>query len=70
VRGLITVLLSLACCAFGQNPTISNGGVVDAANFAPGQALAPGSLAAIFGSDLAGTLTLADSVPLARSLPT
>jgi len=65
--GFLLFLLSTAT-AFGQNPTIFNGGVVDAANFTPGQNLAPGGLVAIFGSDLAGTLTLADSIPLATQL--
>ena len=64
---LLFFLLSTAT-AFGQTPTVFNGGVVDATNFAPGQTVAPGGLVAIFGSDLAGALTQADSIPLATQL--
>lgn len=47
-------------------PTISAGGVVNAASFTP--KVAPGSLVSIFGSDLATTTFAADSVPLPTEL--
>ena len=68
MRGLIVLGLVVSLSAFCQSPTIFNNGVVDAANFTPQQQIAPGGLAAIFGSDLAGALTLADSIPLATQL--
>jgi uncharacterized protein (TIGR03437 family) len=49
-------------------PVISANGVVNGASFAVGLAVAPGSLAAIFGSDLAQSTTVASSVPLPLSL--
>lgn len=63
--GLLALSLSAAFC---QNPTISIGGIVDAASYSPGRALAPGGLVAIFGTDLAATLTVADTIPLATRL--
>ena len=54
--------------AVAQTPAISKGGVVNAASFEAGKAVAPGSLVAIFGNELAPGLALADSVPLATSL--
>jgi len=55
--------------ASGLNPpVISANGVVNGASFAVGLAVAPGSLAAIFGSDLASSTTVAGSVPLPTTL--
>jgi uncharacterized protein (TIGR03437 family) len=68
MRGLILSGLFVAITAFCQSPVISDNGTVNAASFASGQQIAPGSLAAVFGTDLAGTLTLADSIPLAAQL--
>lgn len=51
-----------------QTPVVQSGGVVNAASFAPGGAVAPGSLVSIFGTDLAATAGLSDSIPLATSL--
>ncbi len=67
-RAWICLAPLLVAAAFGQTPVIFSGGVVDAANFTAGQAVAPGGLVAIFGSDLAGALTLADTVPLSTQL--
>ncbi len=47
-------------------PTISNGGVVNAASFMP--KVAPGALVSIFGTDLATTTYAANSVPLPLEL--
>jgi uncharacterized protein (TIGR03437 family) len=51
-----------------QTPAITNGGIVNGASFAGGQPVAPGSLVAIFGSNLGSTLAIADSVPLGTSM--
>jgi uncharacterized protein (TIGR03437 family) len=53
-------------CASAQTPDISR--VVNAASFTQGQPVAPGSLASIFGSELASSLAQAASVPLSVSL--
>ncbi len=49
-------------------PGLFPGGVVSAASFAPGAAVAAGSIAAAFGSDLTSTVAGADSIPLPKSL--
>ena len=55
--------------AFAQAPAIdATKGVQNAASFAQGQAVAAGSYAAVFGSNFASGLTLADSIPLGTSL--
>jgi uncharacterized protein (TIGR03437 family) len=51
-----------------QSPAVLNGGVVNAASFAAGQAVAPGSLVSIFGANLAATAALAAFSPLPTSL--
>ncbi len=50
------------------NPAISEGGVVNAASFAAGQAVAPGSIASVFGAALAGSTASANGVPLPAAL--
>jgi uncharacterized protein (TIGR03437 family) len=65
---LVSVLLVAVAAAFAQTPAISNGGIVNGASFAGGQPIAPGSLIAIFGSNLGSTLALADTVPLSTSM--
>jgi len=59
--------LATICLSFGQT-AVTPGGVVNAASFVNGQPVAPGSIVAIFGTQLASQLALADSVPLATSL--
>jgi uncharacterized protein (TIGR03437 family) len=49
-----------------RTPLISQGGVVNGASFGP--QIAPGSLIAIFGSEMAGGQTSASSVPLPAAL--
>jgi uncharacterized protein (TIGR03437 family) len=49
-------------------PVLSNGGAVNAASFASGLALAPGSIVALFGSNLAAAATGAPAIPLPKSL--
>lgn len=62
-----TQTFSLTILAQG-NPAVAGGGVVNAASFANGQAVAPGSLVSIFGSNLAAGTAAADSIPLSSSL--
>jgi uncharacterized protein (TIGR03437 family) len=56
-----------SCVVFGQTPVIAPGGIVNGATFAPG-AIAPGSIASIFGSNLASTLAQASTIPLSTAL--
>jgi uncharacterized protein (TIGR03437 family) len=65
--GLLLSLLT-AACTLAQTPAIFPGGVVSGVTYAPGVPVAPGSIASIFGSDLAATLAQADSVPLSTNL--
>jgi len=60
--GLVAV-----CTSFGQT-AVTPGGVVNAASFVSNQPVAPGGIVAIFGTQLASQLALADSVPLATTL--
>jgi uncharacterized protein (TIGR03437 family) len=48
----------------GNPPAISANGIVNGSSFAIGLAVAPGSLAAIFGTDFASSTTVAGTVPL------
>ena len=50
------------------SPTLSFGGVVDNAAFAAGMPVASGSIAAVFGSNLAAAPTYASSIPLPTTL--
>lgn len=70
MRMLNTLLLSvfLAAAAWCQEPVIFGGGTVNGVNYAPGMPIAPGSIASIFGSNLAASLAQADSVPLSSNL--
>lgn len=65
---LITVSILACALAQGQTPAVSAGGILNAASFDKTAPIAPGSLVAIFGTDLAPGLALADSVPLSTSL--
>ena len=65
--GSLLSLLTVAC-TFAQTPAIFPGGVVNGVTYAPGVPVAPGSIASMFGSDLAATLAQADSVPLSANL--
>jgi len=62
-------LISILTVALdAQTPVISKNGVVNGASFAGGQAVAPGSLISIFGSDLAAGVKSASSIPLSTSM--
>ena len=51
-----------------QTPVVADGGVLNAASFARGQAVSPGGLISIFGSDLASRLAQAGSIPLSTEM--
>jgi uncharacterized protein (TIGR03437 family) len=63
VFGLVTL-----CPSFAQTPSVNSGGIVNAASFVAGQPVAPGSIVAIFGQQLAAQLAQADTVPWSNSL--
>lgn len=68
----VIALLLTAPAAVAQKPVIDPKRVVNAASFAgaeqPGWAIAPGSLASVFGRNLASTTRGADSLPLPQVL--
>jgi uncharacterized protein (TIGR03437 family) len=64
---VIAAILSLGAAAWAQ-PAIANGGILNGASFAKGQAVAAGSLVSIFGTNLSTTTASASSVPLSTSL--
>ncbi|HEY1221581.1 MAG: hypothetical protein ABSE42_00330 [Bryobacteraceae bacterium] len=70
MKSILTALLILICAVtvFAQTPVVAQGGVLNAASFALNQGVAPGSLVSIFGTNLAASLALADSIPLSTSL--
>ncbi|HLH00012.1 MAG TPA: hypothetical protein VKX49_27125 [Bryobacteraceae bacterium] len=63
---VVLVLLASVGSAWCQNPAFSGNSVVNAASFQT--PVAPGSLATIFGSNLASTTAQADTIPLSTSL--
>src|SRR6266852_4653715 len=65
---LIVALFIGALALQGQTPVVVDGGVINGASFAKGQAVAPGSLVSIFGSQLATGMAVADTIPLSNSL--
>ena len=64
----IIFLCAGAQAVFGQTPVVAAGGVLNGASFSKGQAVAPGSLVSIFGTDLASSNAVADTIPLSTSL--
>jgi uncharacterized protein (TIGR03437 family) len=62
------VILLGAAAAAAQTPAIDAGRIYNAASFQPGQAVAPGSLVALFGTNIASDNTTASSVPLPATL--
>ena len=67
-KGLLLALV-LGIGANAQTPSVSPGGVINAASGASVTGpVAPGSLVSIFGSDLASGLAQADSIPLSTTL--
>jgi uncharacterized protein (TIGR03437 family) len=49
-------------------PTVFNGGVINGASYIPAQAVAPGSLVAIYGSNLSTQTVSGDTVPLSNQI--
>lgn len=74
MRSIIWSAVLLSCGAgagFAQSgaPTIDpNLGVQNQGNFKAGESVAAGSFVAIFGTNFASSLTLADTIPLSNSL--
>ena len=64
----MALALAFVTPALAQAPAINSGGVVNAASFAAGQPITPGSLISIFGTNLAAALAQASSVPLSTNL--
>jgi len=68
MKGILVVLI-LSGVALAQTPTVSAGGVLNAASFdTSGAPVAPGSLISIFGSSLSAGTATADSIPLSTNL--
>jgi uncharacterized protein (TIGR03437 family) len=65
---LIALSVLLTSAAFAQTPAINTGGVVNTPGASSTQAIAPGALVSIFGSNLAGAMALSDSVPLSTKV--
>ena len=62
----VILLAAAVASAYAQTPAVSTGGVSNAAN---GLAtITPGSLVSIYGSELAGGLAQADTIPLAITM--
>ncbi len=51
-----------------EAPALNTGGIVNAASFAPGEALAPGSIVSVFGSNLTQGQHFASQLPLETTL--
>jgi uncharacterized protein (TIGR03437 family) len=64
----VMVLGALCGSLLAQVPQVATGGVIDAAAFVKGQAVAPGSLVSIFGSGLSSALASGDTLPLSTAL--
>ena len=67
-RRAFLLFFLVAAVALAQAPSISDGGILNAASFAKGQQITGGSLISIFGSNLASKVAQADSIPLSTSL--
>lgn len=67
MRFLVISILA-AALGFAQAPAVQPGSVINAASFAVGRPVTPGSLISIFGSNLAAALTVASTVPLSTML--
>ncbi len=64
-QGSTSVMLSAVAAG---SPLINSGGSVNSASFAPGAGVAPGSIAAVFGSNLASSMATAGALPLPTTL--
>jgi len=73
LRNILLLGLFAAVVTVAQTPVVVDGGVLNGASFAKqanglGAPVAMGSLVSIFGTNLATTLAVADSVPFSTSL--
>lgn len=70
MRRIVSIFAITAAAAWvaAAQPSMPAGSVLNAASFNRGQAVAPGSLVSIFGTNLGTGLSLADSVPLSTAL--
>ncbi len=62
-------LLALASLARAQAPVVNAGGVVNNGSYSA-QGVAPGSIVAIFGTNLASKVAIGDTIPLSGTLDT
>ena len=62
------VVIAAVLAALAQTPAITDGGVVNLAGSGPLQVVAPGSLVAVFGSQLASKIAAANTIPLSTTL--
>src|ERR1700751_2391307 len=67
LAGLTVGMIMLAAAAWAQAPSVNAGGVVNDGSYDK-TGVAPGSIVAIFGSNLASKTLLASSIPLSTSL--
>lgn len=65
---LTSVFILASAAAYSQTPAVVDGGVLNGASFAKGQAVAPGSLVSIFGTNLVSTQAHLSSVPVSANL--
>jgi uncharacterized protein (TIGR03437 family) len=72
MRSFTTAPLLVVAAAFtalaADAPVVTPGGIVNTAGSPSVQAIAPGALVSIFGSNLAATMTLSDSTPLSTTV--
>ena len=62
----VVMFVAAAALAQAQAPVISQGGIINAANgISP---VTPGSLVSIYGTNLAGSLALGDTIPLSNTV--
>jgi uncharacterized protein (TIGR03437 family) len=64
----ISVAIAASSMAFGQAPSINQGGVIDAASSSVGRAVSAGNIVSIYGNNLATQIASSDTVPLSTSL--
>ena len=65
---VIAMASAVALPAWSQTPVISSGGVANGATSSGSNPIAPGSLISIFGTDLASSPALSDTIPLSTTI--
>jgi len=66
--GSVLLVFVSPCFVRAQTPQILDAGTVNGVTYASGQPVSPGSIASIFGNDLAASLAQAGSIPLSATL--